>query len=90
MVKFPQIIFGHIFLRGKLIDEPKAWASNLKFELGVVKCLFPYTHDPKTQEFNHKMNIVPINLEANMGTNVSIHPHYGLVIFFICLMYGWK
>jgi hypothetical protein len=31
----------------------------------------------KTQEFNQKMNVVQINLEANMGMNVSIFLHYG-------------
>jgi hypothetical protein len=43
----------------------------------MAKCLFPYTHASKTQEFNNKMNVVGANLEANMGMNVSIHPHYG-------------
>jgi hypothetical protein len=38
---------------------------------------FSYTHANKTQKFNHKMNVVLENLEANMGMNVSIHPHYG-------------
>jgi hypothetical protein len=37
---------------------------------------FPYTHANKTQEFKHKMNVIQVNLEANMGMNVSIHPHY--------------
>jgi len=41
----------------------------------MVKCLFPYTHASKTQKFNCKMNVVPINLKANMGMNVNIHPH---------------
>jgi hypothetical protein len=35
----------------------------------MVKCLFPYTHVSKTQEFNHKMNVVLANLKANMGMN---------------------
>jgi hypothetical protein len=44
----------------------------------MVKYFFPYTHVSKTQEFNHKMNVVPTNLETNTGMNVSIHPlHYG-------------
>jgi hypothetical protein len=43
----------------------------------MVKCLFSYTHASKTQEFKSKMNVVKVNLEANMGMNVSIHPHYG-------------
>jgi len=34
---------------------------------------FPYPHASKTQEFNCKMNVVRVNLEANMGMNVSIH-----------------
>jgi len=50
---------------------------SLELELGMEKCLFPYTHASKTQEFNYKMNVVPINLEANMGMNVNIHLHYG-------------
>ncbi len=43
----------------------------------MVKCLFPYTHVGKTQEFNHKMDVIDVNLEANMGMIVSIHPYYG-------------
>jgi len=42
----------------------------------MAKCFFPYTHASKTQEFNRKMNVVPINLEANLGMNVSIYPHF--------------
>jgi hypothetical protein len=38
---------------------------------------FAYTHVNKTQKFNRKMNVVLINLKANMGINVSIHRHYG-------------
>jgi hypothetical protein len=38
---------------------------------------FPYTCASKTQEFNCKMNVVLVNLEANKGMNVRIHPHYG-------------
>jgi hypothetical protein len=49
---------------------------SLEFKLGIVKRLFPYTHASKTQEFNHKINVIPINLKANMGMNVSIHLHY--------------
>jgi hypothetical protein len=51
----------------------------------MVKCFFPYTHANK--EFNIKMNVVSINLEENMGMNVSIHPHYGQMIFSIHLMH---
>jgi hypothetical protein len=32
----------------------------------------PITHASKTQKINCKMNVEPINLEANMGMNVSI------------------
>jgi len=39
--------------------------------------VFPYPHASETQEFNHKMNVVLIDLETNMGMNVNIHPHYG-------------
>jgi len=38
---------------------------SLKLELGMVKCFFPYTHASKTQEFNHKMNVVPIKIHGN-------------------------
>jgi hypothetical protein len=50
---------------------------NLKLGLGMVKCFFPYTHAIKTQKINHKMNVIQVKLEANMGMNVTIHPHYG-------------
>jgi hypothetical protein len=50
---------------------------NLELELGMLKCLFPSTNASKIQEFNHKTSFVIINLEGNMGMNVSIHPHYG-------------
>jgi hypothetical protein len=43
----------------------------------MVKCVFHYTHVSKTQKINCKMNVVQINLEANMGVDVSIHPHGG-------------
>jgi hypothetical protein len=43
----------------------------------MAKCLFPCTNASQTQEFNIKMNVVGVNLEANMGMNVNIHPHYG-------------
>jgi hypothetical protein len=49
---------------------------SLELELGMEKCIFPYTPASKTQEFNYKIN-VPINFEVNMGMNVNIHPHYG-------------
>jgi hypothetical protein len=41
----------------------------------MVKCFFPYAHVSKTQKFNCKMYVLPINLEVNMGMNVNIHPH---------------
>jgi hypothetical protein len=58
---------------------------SLKLKVGTWddKMFFPYTHASKTQEFNHKMNVVPIYLETNIGMNVSIHPHYGLMFCFI-------
>jgi hypothetical protein len=34
-------------------------------------------HTNKTQEFNQEMNVIQINLEINMGMNVTIHLHYG-------------
>jgi hypothetical protein len=43
----------------------------------MVKCFFPYTHASKNKKNNPKMNVVLVNLEANMGMNISIHPHYG-------------
>ncbi len=39
----------------------------------MVKYLFPYTHASKAQEFNHKMNVIQVNLEANMGMNDFFH-----------------
>jgi hypothetical protein len=48
-----------------------------KLELEMEKCFFLYTHVSKTLKFNYKMNVVLVNLEANMGMNVNIHPHYG-------------
>jgi hypothetical protein len=50
---------------------------NLELGFGMVKCLFPYTHASKTQKINHKINVVQVNIEANMGMNVNIHLHYG-------------
>jgi hypothetical protein len=52
-------------------------ALSLKLELGMVKCISPYTYACKTQEFNHKINVVWVNLKINMGINVSFYPHYG-------------
>jgi hypothetical protein len=57
-------------------------------ELGMVKCIFFYTYASKTQEFNFKIKVVPMNLETNMGTNVSIHLTLWMNEFFIHLMYG--
>jgi len=37
----------------------------------------PYTHPSITQKFNHKMNVIHVNVETNMGMNVKVHPHYG-------------
>jgi len=54
------------------------------------KCIFPYTHANKPQQFNCKMNVILINFEKNMRMNVSIRPHYGWMVFFIHVMYGWK
>jgi hypothetical protein len=39
----------------------------LKLIFGMVKCLFPYAHASKTQEFNRKMNVVPTNLKQILG-----------------------
>ncbi len=44
--------------------EPRIGTWNLNWN---GKMFFPYTHASKTQEFNFKMNVVPINLETNMG-----------------------
>jgi hypothetical protein len=43
-----------------------------KLIFGMVKCLFLYAHASKTQEFNCKMNVVPINLKANIRMNVYL------------------
>jgi len=40
---------------------------SLELELGMVNGFFFYTHASRTQEFNHKMNVVHVNLEVNMG-----------------------
>ncbi len=50
--------------------EPK-----LKPKVGTwdVKWLFTYTHTNKTQEFNHKMNVIQTNLKVNMGMNVLFY-----------------
>jgi hypothetical protein len=50
---------------------------SLELKLEMVKCIFPCTHASKTQNFYHKMNVAPINLEANMGMNASIHMMHG-------------
>jgi hypothetical protein len=63
--------------KDKLLHEPKVWALSLKLELGMIKCFFPYTYASKTQKFNHKINVVWVNLKINMGINVNIHLHYG-------------
>jgi hypothetical protein len=49
---------------------------NLELEFEMVKCFFFYTHASKTQEFNHKMNVV--NLKANMGFFFLIY----IIIYF--------
>jgi len=36
-------------------------------EFRMVKCLFPYTHVSKTQEFNHNINVIQVNLKAKWG-----------------------
>jgi hypothetical protein len=64
-------IYPHLSTWRKLLHKLKAWAQSLELELGTVKCFFFYTHASKTQEFIHKMNVVLINLKANMGMNVS-------------------
>jgi hypothetical protein len=33
----------------------------------MIKYFFLYTHASKTQEFYQKMNVVLVNLKANMG-----------------------
>jgi hypothetical protein len=42
----------------KLLHEPRTLTQSLKLELGMGKCFFSYTHASKTQEFNHKMNVI--------------------------------
>jgi hypothetical protein len=41
------------------------WNYNmsLKLEPGMVKCIFPFTHANKPQQFNCKMNVVLVNFE---------------------------
>ncbi len=31
----------------------------------MVKCIFPYTHSSKTQEFNRKMNVTYVQGNVN-------------------------
>jgi hypothetical protein len=59
-------------LWGKLSHELITYSLELK--LGMVKCLFLYTHVNKTQEFNCKMNVVSIDFKSNIGMNGSIYP----------------
>jgi hypothetical protein len=42
---------------------------------------FPYTHASKTQEFNHKMNVIHVNLETNMEMNDCFHSFNVWMIF---------
>ncbi len=70
-------MFEKIGSMSLLWNHKVSYRMSLELKLGMVKCIFPYTHANKTQEFNHKMNVVPINLKANMGMNVIIHLHYG-------------
>jgi hypothetical protein len=37
------------------IELEASYHMSLELELGMIKCLFPYTHASKTQEFNHKL-----------------------------------
>ncbi len=55
---------------------------NLELKVGTWdgKMIFAYTHANKTQNFDHKMNVIKIKLEENTGMNVNIHPHYGWMI----------
>jgi hypothetical protein len=39
----------------------------------MVKCFFLYTHASKTQKFNCKMNVVLVNLKANMVRLPNTH-----------------
>jgi hypothetical protein len=59
-------------------------------ELGMVKYLFPCIHANKTQKIDYKMNVMQVNLEANMRMKVNIHLHYGWMLFFIHPIYEWK
>jgi hypothetical protein len=56
----------------------------------MVKCIFSYTYASKTQEFNFKIKVVPVNLKTNMRMNVIICLTLWMNEFFIHLIYGWK
>jgi hypothetical protein len=46
------------------------------------------TYTITTQEFNCKIKVVPMNLEINMGMNVSTHLTLWMNDFFFHLRYG--
>jgi hypothetical protein len=57
-----------MMFRVKMDNTIKAsYCMNLKLKLGMVKCIFPYTHASKTQEFNHKINVIIVNVKATWG-----------------------
>jgi hypothetical protein len=47
--------------QGKLLHKPRDGALSLKLKLGMTNVSF-YIHASKTQEFNHKMNVIRIKL----------------------------
>jgi len=53
----------------------------------MIKYFFLYTHASKTQEFYHKMNVVLVNLKANMGDECKHSSSLWMNDFFIRLMY---
>jgi hypothetical protein len=55
----------------------ESMSLKLRAETWDGECFFLYTHVNKTQEFNRKINVILINLEANMGMNLNNHLHYG-------------
>jgi hypothetical protein len=58
-----------------LRQQQKIWYASycmsLKPKVGTWdgKTFFPYTHTSQTQKSNCKMNVVSINLKANMAMN---------------------
>ncbi len=73
--------YEHMEILNAKTSQEASYHMKLEHEAKVGiwdgKCIFPYTHANKPQQFNCKTNVILINFEKNMRMNVSIHPHYG-------------